>query len=313
MKIRYRYRFYPTLPQQRQLAREFGCARVAYNWLLGAKIEAYRLSKQPNSQTTPLNSLASSKAWTAHRQKAEVAWLRDCSSVPQQQAQRHLNVAYDRFFKKLSKFPRFKKKHDAQSVSYVNTAFEYDKEAHALTISKIGHLRIKWSRKFTSAPSTVTITKDRAGRYYVSLCLDEAKPQLPQTGRKVGIDLGLLRLATLSNGELVENPRYFMARAKQLRRLQRCQSRRKGSKKGEAKSNRWVAQKNRIARLHRKIADARKDYLDKLTTRLVKDNDLLCMEDLNVAGMLKNRRLAKHIACASFGEFKRQLVYKAKM
>ena len=313
MKIGYKFRWYPTLPQQRQLAKEFGCARVAYNWLLDAKRNAYKASKLPGSKTKPLNAKAGGHAWTAHRADPEFAWLRDCSSVPQQQAQRHLNTAYDRFFKKISKYPQHKQKHDKQAVEYTKIAFKYNKEAHALTISKIGHLRIKWSRQFTSAPSTVTITKDRAGRYYVSLRLDEAKPQLPKTGRKVGIDLGLLRLATLSNGELVDNPRHFMKRAKQLRRLQRCLSRRQGSKKGETKSNRWLVQKQKVACLYGKISDSRKDYLDKLTTRLVKEFDILCMEDLNVAGMLRNHRLAKHIACASFGEFKRQLVYKAKM
>ena len=313
MKLSYKYRFYPTLPQQRQLAREFGCARVAYNWLLKARQVAYQASKVEGSKTKPLTSKTGGKAWTAHRQQRDVAWLQECSCVPQQQAQRHLNVAYDRFFKRLSKYPKFKKKHDKQSVEYTKSAFKYDKEAHALTISKIGHLRIKWSRKFTSMPSTVTITKDRAGRYFVSLRLDEAKPALPKTGGQVGIDLGLNRLATLSNGDLVENPRHFMQRSKQLRRLQRCLSRRKGSKKGEAKSNRWLAQKAKVAKLHARIADARKDYLGKLTTKLVKTYDLLCMEDLNAAGMLRNHRLAKHIACASFGEFKRQLVYKAKM
>jgi putative transposase len=157
-----------------------------------------------------------------------------------------------------------------------------------------------------SSPSTVTITKDCANRYSVSLCLDEpAKAALPKTGKQVGIDLGILRLATLSTGERIANPRHTVRHARKLTRLQRGLSRRvKGS-------NRWRRQKLRVAKHQAHIADTRRDYLNKLTTDLVRHFDVLAIEDLNVRGMVRNHCLAKRVSCASFGMFRSMLTYKA--
>ena len=298
MKVRYTFRTYPTDRQTRQLAREFGCARHVYNFTLRLRTDSFKAGK-------PVNYNASSVALTRHRADPEFAWLRESSSVPQQQALRHLQSAFSNFFDKRTAYPKFASKHGKQSAEYTVNGFKWDANNRNLTISKVGRLHVKWSRGFTSTPTTVTITKDCAERYFVSLCLDEpAKAALPKTGNKVGIDLGISRLATLSNGERIANPCYTVCYAAKLARLQRVLARRaKGS-------GRWNRQRLKVARLHAKIANCRKDTLDKLTTNLVKRFDVLAIEDLNVRGMTKNRNLAKHINCASFGQFRLMLEYK---
>lgn len=298
VKVRMTFRFYPTDRQARQLAREFGCVRHAYNFALRLRTDSFKAGK-------PVNYNASSAAWTKHRNASEFSFLRESSSVPQQQALRHLQTAFSNFFAKRSGYPVFASKHGKQSAEYHSSGFKWDAANRNLTISKVGRLHVKWSRGFTSEPTTCTITKGRDGRYFVSLCLDEpAMAALPKTGSKVGIDLGISRLATLSDGTRIANPRHTARHAARLARLQRILARRvKGS-------GRWNSQRLKVARLHTKIANCRKDTLDKLTTDLVRRFDVLAIEDLNVRGMVKNHKLAKHVSCASFGQFRQMLTYK---
>jgi putative transposase len=298
VKVRYKFRCYPTDRQKRQLAKEFGCARHAYNFALQLRTDSFKAGK-------PVNYNASSAALTKHRSDPEFAFLRESSSVPQQQALRHLQTAFSNFFAKRTAYPVFRSKHGKQSAEYVGNGFKWDAANRDLSISKVGRLHVKWSRGFTSKPTTVTITKDCAGCYFVSLCLDEpAKAALPKTGSEVGIDLGISRLATLSNGERIANPRHTARYAGQLARLQRVLSRRvKGS-------GRWKAQKLKVARLHARIANTRKDAMDKITTDLVRRFDVLAVEDLSPRNMVKNRRLAKGLSDASFGQFRQMLTYK---
>src|ERR1700722_11904078 len=183
----------------------------------------------------------------------------------------------------------YKTKRGKQSAEFSGHGFKWDTVNLNLHLAGIGRMDIHWSRAFTSQPSTVTITKDCAGRYFVTLCLDEKVNSLPKTGKAVGVDLGINRLATLSNGERIANPRHTAKYAKKLARAQRVLSRRK---KG---SGRWNCQRIKVARLHARIADSRKDHLDKFTTDLVQRFDVITVEDLNVRGMLPNRTLSRSI------------------
>lgn len=298
VKIRMTFRVYPSEPQKRILAQTFGCVRVVYNTALRLRTDSFNAGET-------INYNASSTALTALKKTPERAYLNNVSSVPLQQSLRHLQTAYSNFFAKRAKFPAFKSKHGRQSAEYTTSGFKWEPRNRNLTIARLGRLNVRWSRHFTSSPSTVTITKDRAGRYFVSLCLDETLKRLPKTGEEVGIDLGISRLATLSDGTRVANQRHTVANQRRLKMLQKTLSRRK---KG---SGRWDSQRLKVARLHAHIADSRKDCLDKLTTDLVRRFDVLAIEDLNVRGMVKNHCLAKHISCASFGTFRRMLEYKA--
>ena len=296
-KIRFKYRFYPTPEQERELARVFGCVRYCYNWALQLRTNAYR-------NGTLLNYNATSAALTQLKKQEETAWLNEVSCVPTQQSLRHLQVAFKNFFDKRTAYPTFKKRRGKQSAEYTRSAFQYDAGSNALKVSGLGKLKVRWSRAFQSAPTTITITKSCCGRYFVTLCLEENFEQLPQTGESIGVDLGINRLATLSNGERIANPKHSTRRRRELAHQQRHLARKtKGSK-------RWDKQRMKVARVHARIADTREDYLHKVTTDLVRRFDVICIEDLNVRGMVKNPKLARCLSDASFGMFRSLLSYK---
>jgi len=297
VKLRYKFRCYPTQPQQHLLARVFGSCRYIYNWALRLRTDSYREGRT-------INYSASSAALTELKRQPETSWLNETSCVPTQQSLRHLQTAFRNFFEKRTRYPGFKSRRGKQSAEYTKSAFKWDADRKALKVSQLGRLKIRWSRSFTSSPSTVTITKDRAGRYFVTLVLNEIKAPWPKTGKAVGVDLGINRLATLSTGEKIPNPRYLNKYQKQLAKAQRVLARRK---KG---SNRWKRQRLRVARIHAKIADSRADALHKATTGLVRRFDVICLEDLNVRGMVRNHCLARALSDVALGEFRRQVEYK---
>ena len=281
------------------MGRTFGCCRVVYNHFLRLRTDAYRQGGKSVSYAETSRLLTLLKQEETHR------WLGEVSSIPLQQTLRHLQTAFVNFFEKRTGYPSFKKKIGRQAAEYTRSAFRWDSPNRRLLIAKIGRLKVRWSRDVTVEPSTVTITKAPSGRYYVTLTLDFPDPEpLPRTGEVVGIDLGINRLATLSTGERVANPRHLGSVLKKLARQQRILSRQiKGSK-------RYERQRRKVAKLQERIADSRKDALDKLTTRLVREFDVLCIEDLNIRGMLRST-LGRSLSDAALGTFRRMLEYKA--
>jgi putative transposase len=276
--------------------------RFVYNHFLRVRTDAYRNGGK-------VNYAESSSRLTRLKGTAGADFLNEVSSVPLQQALRHLQTAYVNFFEKRSKYPAFKEKGHRQAAEYTRSAFRWDGKNRQLSLAKVGRLKVRWSRDIPEGvePTTVTVTKSPSGRYFVTLTLDLPGPApLPPNDLVVGVDLGVSRLATLSTGEHVANPRHLGRRLKRLARQQRKLARRK---KG---SGRWHRQRKRVARLHERIADGRKDTLDKLTASLVRRFGTIVIEDLNVRGMAKNHGLARSLSDASLGTFRRLLTYKAE-
>lgn len=294
--VRYTFRAYPTDAQTQELSRVFGHSRFVYNWCLRLRTDAWANGEKVNYNQ-------SSAALTALKKTPEHQWLNEVSCVPLQQSLRNLQTAFGNFFAGRANYPRFKSRRDKQRAEYTTSAFKYS--SGMLSLAKLGKLNIKWSRPFNSQPTTVTISKTPSGRYYVSLVVDEVPVSYPKTGESIGVDLGINRLATLSNGERIPNLRHTRTYEKRLAKAQKSLSRKtKGS-------GRWNRQRIKVARVHEKIADARKDHLDKVTSDLVRRFDVIAVEDLNVRGMVRNHKLAKHLSDASFGRFVSMLEYKA--
>lgn len=295
----FKYRFYPTAKQEDLLRRTLGCARLVYNKALAARTEAwYGEQKRVGYNDT-------SKLLTGWKKQPELHFLKEVSSVALQQGLRHLQGAFSNFFAGRAKYPNFKKKRNGGSAEFTKSAFKYvDGEVYLAKCAEA--LPIRWSRLLPAGaePSTITVKLSPAGRWTVSLLVDVDIEPLPTSPNEVGIDLGITSLMALSTGEKVTNPKGFKAKLKKLRKAHKALSRKvKGS------SNRHKA-RMRVARVHAEIADARKDNLHKLTTRLVRDNQTIAVEDLAVNNMVKNRKLSQAISDASWGELVRQLEYK---
>ncbi|WP_293136089.1 RNA-guided endonuclease TnpB family protein [Moritella sp.] len=297
--IAYKYRFHPNNEQAVMLSQTFGCVRVAYNSALAFSKAQYELGNKTNYNDW-------SKNLTQLKKNPDLLWLKDVSSVPLQQALKHLNNGFQSFFKSGFGYPKFKSKHNYQSASYMSNGFKWDADKQSLLLAKMKQpLKIKWSRYFTGKPSSLTVSKTKSGKYFVSILVKEAIKQLPIVNKTIGVDVGIKDLAICSDGVKFNNPRLTNRYAKKLAKASRKLAKRK---KG---SRNFKKQKLVIAKIHEKIANSRRDFTHKMTSTLINENQVIGIESLKVKNMVKNRKLAKHLHDANFGEIARQLEYKA--
>ena len=308
MQLRYAYRLDPAPGQRQALARAFGCARVVFNDAIAARRAAHEAGvRYPTDAEL-------SRALTAAKRTPERAWLAEVSAVMLQQALADANTAYRNFFASLKGTrkgrklgaPRFRSKRDrAQSIRFTRAARFRITRAGRLRLPGVGDVPVRWSRTLPAGPSSVTVTMDAAGRYRASFVVDVPDTPLPPVDREVGIDLGLAHFAVLSDGRKVDNPRHGRMAAAKLRRAQKELARRQ---KGSARRER---SRRKVARCHARVADTRRDWLHKLSTTVVQENQLIAVEDLAVSGLARTR-LAKSVNDAGWSTFAAMVAYKAR-
>ena len=308
MEYSYKFRLYPNQEQENLILRTFGCCRYVYNHYLSVRKEVF----EKNQKTFGYND-CSADLTTLKRQE-ETSWLKEADATALQSSLRDLDNAYNQFFLRVKKgskpgYPKFKSKHNhKQSYKSKNNGNNIKVLEGALKLPKLGLVKCRVSRAVQGKILSATVSRSASGKYYVALCcrLDQDIEKLPETGASIGLDFGSKHLVVASNGEMYLNSKPFTKSEKKLARLQRQLSR-----KTKGSSN-WNKARIRIARLHEHIANQRNDVHHKLTTEIIRNNDIICIEDLDVKEMEQNRYLAKYAADASWGELRRQLTYKAQ-
>ena len=307
----YKFRIYPNADQEVLIIKTIGCVRFVYNHFLALWSEEY----SKNGKGLTYNSCS---AMLPQMKKNEAtSWLKEVDSIALQSSVKNLSDSFSRFFKKQNRRPQFKsKKNPVQSYTTKNVNKSITIIENIIKLPKLGQVKFAKSRELNGRILNATIRKNPSGKFFVSILCEEEVPELPETGLEIGIDLGITDFAILSNGQKIDNNRFTSKMEKTLKREQRKLSRRAlnakkaGKELFEAKN--YQKQKQKVARLHEKVINQRTDFLNKLSTEIVKNHDSICIEDLNTKGMLRNHKLAKSISDVSWFSFVSKLQYKAE-